>query len=296
MSLDGLTGLLWEMAQVIRRRLRRAAGIVLVPGDRAVWFADAESGIRRFFDTVGREAGDRHIVLMFDETMLLADKIGAGALEEQVFTCLGDLLSRYAYLDFVFSIGSKVGLMKNELTHLPRQATYCELGFLEPQAARALICEPVRGTLTYEPEAVEHILVLTSGQPYYTQLVCHELFNRTQAAGRHTVARDDVEAVRPAIVDLATAQLQYVWDETPQLGQRVLLALTEIEEQGGRTFSPEQIERFLLKHGITVSAIEIKEGLRDLKKRHIVDQQDGYTFHIDLFRHWILQRQRLKWI
>jgi hypothetical protein len=296
MSLDGLGSLLWEMAQVIQRRLRRAANIRLPQEDREAWFAAPEQGIRRFFGAIGREVQDRHIVLMFDETMLLVDKIDAGMLDDRVYACLGDLIGTFSFLDMCFSIGSRAGLMKGEIASLPRPAVYCELTFLEPEAARALIKEPVRGTLDYAPEAVEHILTLTSGQPYYTQLVCHELFSRVQSEGRRTVTLSDIEAVRPGIVDMATAQLHYVWDRTPHLGQRVLLALAEIEEQGTRAHTPRQIGQFLLKHGIIASDAEIEGTLTSLDKRYIVDHRGHYAFHIDLFRHWILQHQRLEWI
>jgi hypothetical protein len=235
---------------------------------------------------------------MFDETMLLVDKIDAGRLEEQVFACLADLMARYPFLDFCFSIGSAAGLMEAELSSLPRKTTYYELSFLEPDAARALIREPVRDSLDYEPEAVEHILRLTAGQPYYTQLVCHELFSHMQAIvendGRNTITAADVEVVRPGIVDMATTQLHYVWDKTPPLGQRVLWALAETEGQPSQTVG--QIAHFVGKHGTVATDAEIAGALNDLDRRKIVDGQRHYTFHIDLFRHWILQHQHLEWM
>jgi hypothetical protein len=300
MSLEGMPNLLWEMAQVIRRGLRRDANIVLPREDREIWFAAPERGIRLFFEAVGQQAGERHIVLMFDETMLLVDKIDAGTLEEQVFACLADLMAGYPFLDFVFSIGSTVGLMEDELTTLPRQATYLQLGFLEPHAARALICEPVRDSLAYQAAAVDRILALTAGQPYYTQLVCHELFAHMQSVvqgdGRNTITQADVEAVRPGIVDMATAQLHYVWDRTPPLGQRVLWALAQTADEGRREHTVEQVARFLVKHGILVTDAEIAEALYGLEARKIVNGQRHYSFHIDLFRHWVLQHQSLEWM
>lgn len=294
MSLDGLDSLLWEMAQISRRSLRRAEGMVLPRTDRETWFAHPERSIQHFFDAICQEACGRHIVLMFDETVLLADKIEAGVLEEQVYACLGDLIGAHPFLDIVFSIGSKVRLMRDEVASLPRQATYCELSLLKPEAARALIQEPVRDMLDYEPAAVAYILTLTAGQPYYTQLVCHELFSHMQSVGRRTIRSTDVEDVRSSIVDMATAQLNYLWDRTPRMGQRVLLALAEIEEQGRHALTPDQMSRFLLDRGITASNAAIKGTLARLIKRYIVSHQGHYTFSMDLFRHWILQHQRLE--
>ncbi len=296
LSLDGLPELLWDISQVIRRQLRRAAEISLERADREAWLADAEGNIQRFFETVGHEIGHRHIVFMMDETMLLADKIAAGALDNSVFSVLGTLMSRFPYLDFCFSIGSKAGLMKDEIESFPRVATYIEIGFLEPDAARALIQEPARGLVHYEPEAIETILELTSGQPYYTQLVCHELFDHAQSTGAPTITAADVQTIRPGVVEMATAQLHYVWDETPALGQQVLLALAEIEDQGKHAATSGQIGRLLLHHGIMAHNTEIDRELEALYKRNILHGLQRYVFSIDLFRHWILKHQRLEWV
>ena len=294
LSMEGLAALLWEMAQVIRRQLRRAANVILPPEDRADWFANAESRFLRFFDTIRQKMGDRHLVLMFDETVLLADKVDAGALEEQVFSCLAALMARHDGLGFCFSIGSQVGMMEHQLSRLPRPVTYCEVSFLESAAARALICEPVRRRFRYQPQSMAAILTLTSGQPYYTQLVCHELFNFVQDRGWGDVTPVDVEVIRPRVVEMATAQLRYVWDETPVLGQQVLLALSEFMAQGKDISSAGQIGHMLLAHSIQATDADINDRIVLLKKRNIITP--SYTFQIDLFRHWILQHQRLAWM
>ena len=296
LSLDGLPELLWDISQVIRRQLRREAEVSLERADRETWLADAEGNIQKFFETVGHEIGNRHIVFMMDETMLLADKIAAGMLDDRVFSVLGTLMSCFPYLDFCFSIGSKVGLMKDEIASFPRAATYIKIGFLEPDEARALIQEPAKGLVHYDPEAIETILDLTAGQPYYTQLICHELFDHAQNTRQPAITAADVEAIRPGVVEMATAQLHYVWDETPSLGQQVLLALAEIEGQGKHAATPGQIGRLLLHHGIMAHNAEIDRELKALYKRNILHGLRQYNFSIDLFRHWLLQHQRLEWV
>lgn len=296
LSLDGLAELLWDITQVIRRQLRRAAEVSLERADRETWLVDAQNNIQRFFETVGREIGDRHIVFMMDETMLLADKIAAGALDYRVFSVLGALMSSFPYLDFCFSIGSKAGLMKDEIKGFPRKATYVEVGFLEADAARALIQEPAKGLVRYTTEAIEAILKLTAGQPYYTQLICHELFDHAQSTEQTIITAADVEEIRPGVVEMATAQLYYVWDETPSLGQQVLLALAELEDQGQKAVTAGQIGRLLLHHGIMAHNAEIDCELKALYNRNILKGIKRYNFSINLFRYWLLQHQRLGWV
>ena len=292
MSLNGLPGLLWEMAHVIRRGLRRLIEVVLPREERQAWLTDPQDSAYAFFDTIRQILEDRHIILMFDETALIADKIGAGLLEDRVFACFSDLMSRYPFLDFIFSIGSEPLLMQENMSNLSRPVAYLEIGFLEPDAARMLIVQPVHGALTYEPQAIDRILRLTSGQPYYTQLVCHELFNHMLAEGRHTIHIGDVDAICPRVVETATSQMQYMWEGTCPLGQRVLTAIAETEKQGYQVTSVKQVSRFLAERGIVASQVQTEECLQELKDRYIVADEQRCSFRMDLFRYWILRNQQ----
>jgi hypothetical protein len=296
MSLDGMGNLCWEVMQIVRRAIKRSMGVTIPGGDRQRWLADPTHEITAFFAAIQRVVGDQHLVLMFDETMLIADKIQAGALEAQVFTCFSNLMAEFAFLDFVFSMGSKLVLMKKELASLSRRATYHEIGLLEPNVARALIVTPVQGTLTYESRSVEQILELTAGQPYYTQLVCHALFSRMQAANRNTIVTADVKAVCPQVVEAAIAQLHYLWQQTSPLGQRILLALIRAGKQAGRGVSIDQIYQSLAEQegAITISIEKVAKGLQRLIARYIVTADSPYWFRMDLFRHWILRNRRIE--
>ena len=41
-----------------------------------------------------------------------------------------------------------------------------------------LITQPVKDYYKLEPSAVDRIFSITSGHPYFTQLLCHSLFNQ----------------------------------------------------------------------------------------------------------------------
>ncbi len=283
MRIDGLGGLLWEVAQGVRRGLRRALRIVTPRPERQNWLDDPGGRARSFFGGVGTLLGGRRLVLMFDETTLIAEKVGQGTLEKRTFALFADLMARYEFLDFVFSLGSEPMLMERDMSSLPRPVVYQEISFLEREAAHALIVEPVRDILNYEPAAVEHILSLTSGQPYYTQLLCHELFNHVLADGRRTVRVDDIETILPRVVDMATAQLHYVWSKTPPAARSVLLALAQAARGGKPVQTISHLEELLPNQD------KVRDALANLSKRHIITGQPPYSFQVDLFRRWILQ-------
>ena len=57
---------------------------------------------------------------------------------------------------------------------------------------------------------------MTSGHPYYTQLICHGLFNYCISNKLTTVTLQDVDAVLDEAVERGLAVLKHVWEELSQ--------------------------------------------------------------------------------
>ncbi|MFQ5599304.1 MAG: hypothetical protein ACE5G2_01980 [Candidatus Krumholzibacteriia bacterium] len=76
---------------------------------------------------------------------------------------------------------------------------------LEPEDARKLIREPVRGIFSYDPEAVERILEHSRCRPYLIQRFCVHAINRVIEEKRRRVRVSDIEAVRPQAVKFEAA-------------------------------------------------------------------------------------------
>jgi hypothetical protein len=61
---------------------------------------------------------------------------------------------------------------------LSRAVSY-SLAPLSSEEASLLVTRPVEGILTYDYGVVRRLVELTSGQPYYLQFLCFEIFNRS---------------------------------------------------------------------------------------------------------------------
>lgn len=93
-----------------------------------------------------------------------------------------------------------------------------ELGPLNDDAARRLILEPVKGVYGFDPEAVELILDVSQGRPFYIQQHCLEAVNNMLAAGRTRVTLEDVEKALDTITSARTSQNSGL--TTEQAGQK----------------------------------------------------------------------------
>ncbi len=70
---------------------------------------------------------------------------------------------------------------------------------------------PAHGYYQLTDQAVERILQVTSGHPYYTQLVCRCVFDAWKRNPVATIEADTVDGVLPEAIELGSANLTYVW-------------------------------------------------------------------------------------
>src|SRR5260370_24905873 len=109
---------------------------------------------------------------MLDEVVRLDEEVKTGQLERDIFDYLRHLMQHHPRLSFIFSLGSGLEEMRKDYAFLFSVALYHRISFLEPAAARELITQPAAEHYQVAPQAVEKILQITSGQPYYTQPSC----------------------------------------------------------------------------------------------------------------------------
>jgi len=297
LELNGLNGFLWQLARNIRRELEREHRIALPALDRETFTADARDSFRGvFLDQVWAAIGDRQLVLMIDEAVRLQEQISAGKLERDVFDYLRHLMQHYPRLQFLFSLGSGLEEMEREYAFLFSVGLYRKISFLERPVAEALITEPVRGCYELEPAAVARIYQTTSGHPYYTQLLCHSLFNRWHEHPKDRLAEADVDGVLEEVTERGSAALKNVWDDSTP-GERVVMAgLAAAIGAEARAVRTADLAPFWREHGLEIAPGEVVRAIRSLFGRDILVGDDRPTFTVEMQRRWIEKWCRPDWI
>ena len=299
LSLDSLSSFFRELAITIQRQLRRDWD-VHVPRPEREAFAEnpLEYFEEGFLNTVWEAIGDRHLLLMIDEALRLEEQVQAGKLEPQVFDHIRSLVQHSPRLNFIFSVGSRLTQLEGrEFEVLFNTALYKEISFLDRRSGVALITEPARDLYRVSEEAIDHLLNITSGHAYYTQLLCHSLFNRMGERDREAVAIvEDVEGVISESIERATVNLKFVWDDSPITEQLVLLALNEAKGDGSQEVEEDEILRVLARQGIGLPRGDVTTALRSLVGREVLSGTDPYTFSVDLMRRWLRENQRIEWL
>ena len=298
LALDGLSGFLWELANIMGRSLRKDYRIELPPlGARAGFLTDARNAFENdFLPQIWSAVGNRHVLLMLDEAIRLQEQIQAGKLEKEVFEYLRHLMQHYEQLNFLFSLGSGLEEMEKEYAFLFNVGLYKKISFLERDAAIELITRPASDHYQLTPNAIDRILQITSGHAYYTQLLCHSLFNRWQRNHKSPITNKDVETSLDEVVERGLAVLKHVWEESTPGEKAVLAGLSTSMGNHNQPVRVSEVNSVWQRLNVALPESERARAIKSLIARDVIGGSDRYKFAIDLQRLWVQKYERLEWV
>lgn len=273
---------IWWIASEIVRTLKKECNLDLPKPDRNA-FADPEAFITDFLPFVRNELGDKVLLLTFDEFDTLDRPDIQDTFAKSLIAYLKRLIEQQG-LNFIFSIGSsgnKLENMQASYTDFFKTALYRKVSFLTPDDCRRLITKPVEGLITYEPKAVQNIALYTSGHPYFTQLMCHELFSRCQKTGSRNITAQDVEEILPDVIERGTVNLKFVWDEASNLEKWTLATLAQAEGAALR-----DISKTLKTQQLRFSEAELNSAILHLRDKDVLTDENHFVIH--LLKLWLL--------
>lgn len=298
MGLEGVDGFLWEVARKIVLSLRGVEGVPLLDRPNR---QDFEQNPQHYFEDVFlppiiAALGKRRLLLMFDEAGRLEEKVQAGEMSADIFDYLRAVIQHGTRMNFLFSLGSRVETMSSKYSQLFSLAVYRKISFLDQDFAEDLITQPVAKYYSYSPAAIGHILRLTAGQPYYTQLVCHNLFTRWARNKPEQMDVADVEAVLPDVIEQGTPNLQFVWEDSSRVEQAVLAGLAdEVPKHRGGVLR-RGLDRALRREKLYPPPGDVTSALRELFERDVLNDREPYEFRVDLIRLWLGKYKQLEWV
>jgi tetratricopeptide (TPR) repeat protein len=269
---------LWWMAREITRALKQDRDITIPLPKREDFAADPEYLITGFLPSLRPHLGDQVLLLTFDEFDTLDRADIQETFSKPLITYLNQLMG-LDWLNFVFSIGSsgdKLENMQASYTDFFKSALYRKISFLTRDDSRNLITKPVEGTIKYERKAVDRIHEITSGHPYFTQLMCHELFSLCQKTGADTVDKDDVESILDDVVERGTVNLKFVWDEANDLEKWILAGLGQLDGSG----TTPKLTRLLQDHRVRFSESDLNSAIIHLRDKDVITQENQFIIHL----------------
>jgi hypothetical protein len=234
------------------------------------------------------------MLLLFDEFEELETRVDSGKLESTVFPFLRHLMQHSGDLGFIFVGTHRLEALSSDYWSIFFNiALYKHVTFLGEDAARELIVEPVAGAKTgllYDDLAVDKMLRMTAGHPYFLQLACHALVNHANQERRGYLTIRDVDDVFEEMVELGEAHFAFLWDQSSPPERLVLASLSRLQGQEP-TVTASQLDELLAGRGVTVGMQDAAEALRRLVERDVVRELRGqpprYGYKVELVRLWV---------
>ncbi len=292
-----LSQVLYELARLT------AIAVGLPPPDKADFEADPAAFDHLFLPQLYQALGDeRQMVYLLDEFDVLdvADQqdLPETAAAQAFFPYLRQLMTSQTRLNFIFAVGRRMRDLSTNFLATFKAADAYPVSVLQPEAAQALILRMEQeGFLHYEEAALKHILTLTRGHPYLTQLIYQHLLPYTldQSPGEDipTITVEDVEVVVPAVLEAGRNTFQWIWDGLPP-AERIVCSAMAGRTQADPVFSEDDLSIALQEAGIQILVKEL-----DLAPQTLVDWQmwermdTGYRFFVELFRRWVARYRPL---
>lgn len=271
-------------------------GIQVPLPERAEFEENPEFFFRsRFLRSLRSHLNGKHLLLMFDEFEELQRRVEDGRLQPEIFHFLRNLMQHEENVDFVLAGTHKLEELGAEYwSALFNMAAYRPITFLRPLEMRRLILQPIEPYNTeYDPLAVDRIINLTAGHPYFAQLLLHEMMVYHNEMKASYLTAVDVDQVAERIIDRGEAHFRYIWDESTADEQRVLQGMAELLACS-EGVTAKELRACLEEQGLQ-SADRWKSALTSLENRDILARNDAksplYRFRVNLIQLW-LERSR----
>ena len=283
----GLTGSVESVTGTLRRLLPKLIPKVVIQSEGAPSFEfdyDRSAPISPHLDDLleamhvrARRAGTGAVVV-FDEFQEIATYE-----DDEIERQMRSHFQHHANVSYFF-LGSKRHLIRdlfdNPNRPLYRSARHLPLGPLPADALRGFIASRfAQSGLNIASDTTESLIHFCQGHPYYTQLLCHLLWDRC-LDGRAATRSELEEAMKDAL-RREEGVFVTLWDTLSRKQRQVLAALSR--EPAEQVFSAGYLKR----HGLG-SASSVQKALSALSERELTDRENGtYSVPDLLFRRWI---------
>ena len=225
----------------------------------------------------------KQLVVVFDEFQEIA------ALNLPIERSLRAKIQHHDKVSYCF-MGSKRHLLdelfldKNK--PLYRIAKSVPLGNIKPGKLKNFIRTRFKSVgMTIDDNLTEAILNITACHPYYTQQLCHEVFNACISKKEiEPINLKDIDSAKDKCISAQSYAYSTIWDGLAGKQKDLILALAITPEAS--IYSQE----FLTGHELGAAAT-VQTAVKALEKKGLLDRQNGsYSISDIFFVEWIKRR------
>src|SRR5579875_2579370 len=288
---------LYRLAFAIHARLKAKGIIIALPSAQDFTY-DPTFAFDQFLDEAEEARGQCKLIIMIDEFEILEQKVNEKALDWEIFEYLRSLMQHRRGMNFLLSGTHTIEqLTRSYWSVFFNIARHHKLSRLQQEASRQLITEPVKGSIEYDPLAIEKIRQLAADQPYFIQLFCRSLVSHCNRNRKSYITINDVNTVQDEVMETGQIHFKWLWGQTTLEGHLVLSIVAQEGGEEGQSLSLNEIKEVYQANGLLYHHETVLQTLEKLIEADIIERvAEGMRFRIPigLVRKWLLADKPLR--
>jgi len=245
-------------------------------------------------------ASGKHLIFMIDEFEELERKVNDGLIDKNIFSFMRHLMQHTENIAFIFAGTHRLEELKRDYwSILFNIALYKKISFLSHKSTKELITEPIKEfNMIYDALAIEKIVRVTNGHPYFVQLICHMMVNFHNRTRTNYITIQDLNDELDNIIERGRMHFDFLWNTVGNNDGKILVAAAKLIYEGSIVTLSSLMNK-LEEYNIKLSFTDISECLDRLEGNDILftNSETGiarYEFSVDLFRMWLEKFKTLR--
>ncbi|MDF5710584.1 MAG: ABC transporter substrate-binding protein [Nostoc sp. S4] len=228
---------------------------------------------------------NKKLVLLLDEFDVVTQNDTEQAVE--LLHLLENLVRRQEELFVIAVVGRYLDSMPN-LVQSFRGGIYQEIGLLDSESTKQQITQPANNILQYQEKTIEEIIKFSAGHPYYTQVLCHAIFNQARDESSSIVIPASVNDAVNQAIENAEGGLASIWDGLSVCEQVVFSAVADAQKRN----TSENPLKLLEEYGLVLTN-SLEEAIQLLINKGFLDRKP-VKVKVEFVCLWLLQCHQLR--
>jgi hypothetical protein len=264
-------------------------------------FEGALSPLSEFLDSVNKIAPEVKILFILDEfDELPIELYKRGPLGDAFFLTIRSISGKPSF-GFILVGGEKMEYIISCQGDTLNKFQPIRVDYFDKEDHwtdfQNLVRKPVQNWLEITDEALSTLFEQTAGNPYFTKLICKELFNvMVERKESYVTSKDIEDTVKIALRNVASNAFQHFWEdgiiysgpkaeEKSVMRRKMLLAVAESIREG--LANEDKIKDKCLKWGL----LDYEDEIREFERRKIIIVNESiYGFKVKFFERWLVER------
>lgn len=281
-KLDDIVQIIKELIPPIKLTVRPEEVDVGIELELSKGKEDIDANLTKLYDLPERVAKKmkKKLVVVFDEFQEITKLDG-----QEIETNIRSKLQQHKNVSYVF-MGSQRHLLyqmfNDKNRPLYRAGKPFNLSRLSEDEFSQFIKERFKADgINASKEVISQILALTQCHPYYTQQLCHEIWNQCISQEKKNVEESDIEQAKEQVLKNQNYAYTSMWDSTKGKQRALLHAMAISDEKN--IFSTDFREKYRLGASSTVA-----RAVEYLEKKGLLEKDSSNNVISDtFFQEWI---------